>query len=414
MGTRPFREGDTFATFQGIVDRTLQEIDSLNNEYVLKASQVELEEFYISKVTITPLVLDTANHYIESQKGTKLDVSHHFDRIGTPGERIVVKATTLNICIPYSGDKFLWNIQPSHFTLSRYPEIEIRDDVVLFGCTFADDSANPENLKSEIQRNIQLLEDAVANLCVDVDNHNRTAPATVRSALSRKRTTAQSAVGAIAALGIPLKQRSGALTYTVPTVRRVLPVILPAVTGEKFFPEPVLDQKQYEHILGILRSMSLVIERNPAAFTSLDEETIRTHFLLQLNGHYEGSATGETFNASGKTDILIRVENRNVFIAECKFWRGQKSYSEAIDQILGYLSWRDSKCALLIFNQTMDTSAVRGKMHETMLARSEYRKTLSHDPSSDSRYVLVKSSDPGREIQIATMVFDVPNVSVRN
>lgn len=61
--------------------------------------------------------------------------------------------------------------------------------------------------------------------------------------------------------------------------------------------------------------MAIVIERSPASFTSLDEEAIRTHFLLQLNGHYEGLATGETFNASGETDILIRVDNRNAFVA---------------------------------------------------------------------------------------------------
>ncbi len=68
--------------------------------------------------------------------------------------------------------------------------------------------------------------------------------------------------------------------------------------------------------------MSVVVERNPTSFATLDEEGIRDHFLLQLNGHYEGAATGETFNAAGKTDIMIRAEDRNVFIAECKFWRG--------------------------------------------------------------------------------------------
>ena len=94
--------------------------------------------------------------------------------------------------------------------------------------------------------------------------------------------------------------------------------------------------------------MSLVIERNPSSFASLDEEAIRDHFLIQLNGHYEGGATGETFNASGKTDILIREGNKNVFIAECKFWRGPKIFADAVNQLLGYLTWRDSKCALLI------------------------------------------------------------------
>lgn len=408
MRTRPFREGDTFTTFRALLENTLREIDSLENEYVLKASPTELEDYYLSKVTVTPLSLDADNHYIEGQKGTQLDVSHHFDRVVFPGERAIVKGTTLHIAIPYSGDQNLWRIRPSTFSLSGYPELEIRDDVVVFTCTFPDDSANPERLKAEIQNNIRSLADAVANLRRDVDNHNRTAPQKIRSALAQKRAKAQSAVGAVAALGIPIKQRSQPLTFTVPTKRREAPVKPPLVATEKYAPEPVLDQKEYEHILSVLRSMSLVIERNPGAFASLDEEAIRTHFLLQLNGHYEGTATGETFNAAGKTDILIRSEDRNIFIAECKFWRGPKSFTDAVDQLLGYLSWRDSKSALLIFNQTRDSTAVQQKMHEIMTSRPEYRKTLEHDPAGDSRYIFVKTTDPGREIQICTMLFDVP------
>jgi hypothetical protein len=67
-----------------------------------------------------------------------------------------------------------------------------------------------------------------------------------------------------------------------------------------------------------------VMERSPSAFHHMDEEALRTHFLVQLNGHYEGQATGETFNYEGKTDILVRSGDRNIFIAECKFWGGPK------------------------------------------------------------------------------------------
>ncbi len=408
MGTRPFRDGDTFATFRALLEGTLREIEALESEYVLKASPTELEEYYVSKVSVSPLSLDAENHYIEEQKGTQIDVSHHFDRVVFPGERAIVKGTTLHIAVPYAGDPNLWRIRPSTFNLSGYPELDIRNDVVVFACSFADDSPNPERLKTEIQSTIKSLADAVANLRRDVDSHNQSAPQAVRSAIAQKRAKAQAAVGAVAALGIPMKQRGKPLTFTVPTKRRESPVTRPTVATEKFAPEPVLDPNEYEHILGVLKSMSFVIERNPGAFASLDEEAIRTHFLLQLNGHYEGAATGETFNAAGKTDILIRVENRNIFIAECKFWRGTKSFNDAIDQLLGYLSWRDSKCALLIFNQTKASSAVRQKMYEVMASRPEHRKTISHDAAGDSRYVFVKGDDPGREIQISTMLFDVP------
>jgi hypothetical protein len=43
---------------------------------------------------------------------------------------------------------------------------------------------------------------------------------------------------------------------------------------------------------------------------------------------------GETFNFEGKTDILIRVEALNVFIAECKLWKGEKQFLATIDQLL--------------------------------------------------------------------------------
>lgn len=408
MRIHPFHDGDTFATFRNMTEKTIEEIEALENEYVLKSSPTELEQYYVSKVTLTPLVLDATNYYIDKQSGTQLDVSHDFRRASWRGERIVVKGTALDIAVPYTGDPMLWRIRASTFSLSGYPELEVHNDVVVFTCTFPDDSPNPEQLKSEIERTVRSLADAVSNLARDVSNHNVEAPRAVRAALERKLTKSKTAVGAVAALGIPIRQRSQPQTFAIPARRRESPVRRPTVPPEKFSPEPVLEQKEYEHILGILKSMALVIERSPGSFVSLDEEAIRTHFLLQLNGHYEGAASGETFNAAGKTDILIRADNRNVFIAECKFWRGEKSFSEAVNQLLGYLSWRDSKCALLIFNPTKDSSAVRDKMHKVMSARSEHRKTVTHDPAGDSRYVFVKSSDPGREVQIHTMLFDMP------
>ena len=75
---------------------------------------------------------------------------------------------------------------------------------------------------------------------------------------------------------------------------------------------------------------------------------------------------------------------------------------------MSYLTWRDSKCALLIFNKTKDSSAVRDKMHHVMEDRPEHRKTVAHDPDGDSRYVFVRESDPGREVVVTVQLFDFP------
>lgn len=58
----------------------------------------------------------------------------------------------------------------------------------------------------------------------------------------------------------------------------------------------------------------------------------------------------------GKSDILIRDGDRSVFVAECKIWRGSKSLSNAIDQLLGYATWRDTKTAILVFNRNKELS----------------------------------------------------------
>ncbi len=270
---------------------------------------------------------------------------------------------------------------------------------------------DPAGLKRRIDSEIESLQKAVGTIQSDVARHNESIPTQIVSAIERRHQTAQATANAVTGLGIPIERRNEALTYTIPTKRRTAKIQRPAVPNEKYSAEPVLSDDDYEHILKVLQDVSLVIERNPNSFASLNEETIRDHFLIQLNGHFEGSATGETFNASGKTDILIRVDGRNVFIAECKFWRGQKDFSEAIDQLLSYLSWRDSKCALFIFNKNKDSTAVREKMHEVMSSRAEHRKTNKHDPEDDSRYIFVKPDDPGREITITTLIFDVPSSS---
>jgi len=67
----------------------------------------------------------------------------------------------------------------------------------------------------------------------------------------------------------------------------------------------------------------------------MGEEDLRWQILVMLNSHYEGRATGETFNCQGKTDVLIRDGDRNVFIAECALWKGEAYLTEKIDQILG-------------------------------------------------------------------------------
>jgi hypothetical protein len=120
------------------------------------------------------------------------------------------------------------------------------------------------------------------------------------------------------------------------------------------------------------------MERSPSAFTMIDEEDLRQHFLVQLNGHYKGQATGETFNYQGKTDILVRAGGKNIFVAECKYWRGEKSYADTIDQI-----FRTSAGAI---RRPPSSSLIAIRALPTFLRKSRRRQPLIGSASLDQKF----------------------------
>jgi len=171
--------------------------------------------------------------------------------------------------------------------------------------------------------------------------------------------------------------------------------------------------EEYENILEMIFDMALAMERSPRTFSKLKEEEIRDFFLIILNAHYEGQATGETFNYGGKTDILIRVEGKNVFIAECKFWRGEKTLIKTIDQLLGYTSWRDTKIAILLFNKNKDFNYVLEKIDTIVKGHSCYKREISLKSRKLNNetvfsYIFHQPEDVNREIFLTMMVFNIP------
>lgn len=119
---------------------------------------------------------------------------------------------------------------------------------------------------------------------------------------------------------------------------------------KKVVEEYSLDDEQYRLIMNYLYNFLSSAESNPQTMCKLEEEDIRNIILLALNTNF-GIATGETFRKNGKTDICINFKDKEVFIAECKIWKGENSLLEAIDQLDGYSTWRDVRTSLLFFNK---------------------------------------------------------------
>lgn len=195
----------------------------------------------------------------------------------------------------------------------------------------------------------------------------------------------------------------------VPLERKVLGLqrrsAAPPAERRSYQDEYELDQADYEDVLSVVTGMLRAFERTPSVAAGTEEEFLRDILLISLNGTFKGAATGETFVKSGKTDILVSVEDRHVFVGECKWWKGPRSISRAIDQLLGYLPWRNEKAALIIFMDRVNATSLLSDADTAIRAHGNFRRAEREprDPTSRRDYVLFHPGDPDREIRLAVL-----------
>lgn len=161
-------------------------------------------------------------------------------------------------------------------------------------------------------------------------------------------------------------------------------------------------------ILQVIHHIGKQFERLPATYTKKDEEDLRDHFLLFLEPLFHGSATGETFNNSGKTDILLRDDGKNIFIAECKFWKGEKSLFDTINQLLGYLTWRDTTASVIIFVQNKSFSPVLKVVEEAIPKHSNYLQLCDKKDETWLQYKFYINNDQERQLELSILLFHIP------
>lgn len=387
-----------------------QEIDGYERNYVLNASVDDLCDHLESEYRIQPVVLHKDKIYIKHHGETQVDVSQDYNRVIFERDGpFYIKGTAVTFAIPFSGDSNLFYCQGSTFTMNP-PRATITDNEVLIIYERAD--PNPVQLKADFEKTMTEIEQHMTYVTNDIAPFNSSLRSSIRQKIETRKARLLKDSGIVASLGYPIKQSTGIpTTYTVPEIKRKVVIPRPVVTTSSFTPEPALDMNNYEAILKIISNMVLVMERSPHAFLTMDEESLRQHFLVQLNGHFEGAASGETFNYQGKTDILIREGGKNIFIAECMIWAGAQSLSEKIDQLLGYVSWRDTKTAILIFNRNKDFSNVLAQVPELINKHPNCKKqVLDYKNETGSRYILHHSQDKNREIILTVLAFDIPKI----
>ncbi len=401
-----FSKYDWFSVQENQEKQLTAEISQMDGNRMLNTSPDDLCDYFEEKYRVNVPIL-RESEITADQKETQIDVSG--DRLRAIRDRsrpFHIPGTEIEITVPFDGDTEVFNIRPTSFTLSP-PSADIRGNSLILRIQGTDLKA--DKVRAEIDRTISEINSYLNTLKENAMGLNDQLRNIANGSIERRREKLLSNQNLVASLGFPLKERSDSLkTYAAPTVRRKIRETLPPASKAPFSPEPALASDDYEHILGVIQNMAQVMERSPSAFATIDEESLRSHFLVQLNGHYEGQATGETFNYEGKTDILIRAQGKNIFIAECKYWGGPKKLTETIDQLLGYSSWRDTKVAVIIFNRNKNLSKVLESIPQTVELHPCYKRFIGKMSETNFRYIFSNRDDPNREMILSLLVFDVP------
>jgi hypothetical protein len=253
-------------------------------------------------------------------------------------------------------------------------------------------------VKSEISQTVDALNKQLEQL-------GKSFSASVLSVIRSQRSQFEEQQKQAEALPYP---KRGETKIVVPLKRRPLPISTLPPISRGAIEEPILPEKEYDFILKTLGDMTKVMESAPKDFETLGEEALRSHFLVQLNGHYEGLAKGEVFNSEGKTDILIPWKGKNIFIGECKIYKGPQVVSDALDQLLGYMTWRDTKAALVLLSRNKDFSNVLEQVKNTVKNHSHFLAELSSSDETIFRYQFRQKNDPKRRILLSVLNFNVP------
>jgi hypothetical protein len=413
---RLFQSGE----LRSFLDQCLRElgaaVESFDRNRLLSASVDELTSYFVSQYQLEVPRLRRDDAELEHQEA-EIDPARFgpnpnvwFSR----GARVSGIRYTLHV--PFEGDERLFKYQPSTYTMSGSPIADVvNGTLILVSDRLASDA--PELVKNGFNTVLNEIEQWLGWVGDDVRGWVSGLEGAARTRIQGRREKLLSAQSAVASMGFKLRERpGGSRTFAAPEVRRKVVAAAPARpqapgSSAPYTHEPALTDADYEHIVSVISSMATVIERSPAAFEKMEEEHLRFLFLVPLNGHYDGQATGETFNFDGKTDILIRVQGRNIFIAECKFWTGPKGLTKTVDQLLGYTTWRDTKTAIILFNRNKDFSAVLDQIRPTIEAHSQFKAFVSRPSETQFRFVLKQPNDSTRELLLTVLAFDVPRQS---
>uniref|UniRef100_A9A6E9 Uncharacterized protein n=1 Tax=Methanococcus maripaludis (strain C6 / ATCC BAA-1332) TaxID=444158 RepID=A9A6E9_METM6 len=395
---------------EGRLTELKTKIKSENPEYILDIDENKYIQSLINKYHIEPLNLKFEDKYLDSEE--REIPAEYF-----PANFFVYRGKTypkpvLIFCIPYEGDHKLLEYRPNPVTL-YFPTVYRNNNAIcLEYIQFETTEEYNNKIKSNFTSDWNVIFKNLNYLNNQIISFNKSLENTAKSFFENRKKEIIESRNSLNSFDMPIKTKKNSNdTYSVPVEKHIQKPEINIKTHEKTL-EPTLSDEDYSNILKTIHNIGNTFEKYPNNYYGKNEEGLRDFIVSHLETNYPSiSITGESYNKSGKSDILIKYQSKNLFVAECKFWGGGSEYTPAISQLLNNLTWRDSKSALIIFVKNMKIGPVLEEIKKCTKNHPDFLEDLGDHDQSWQNYIFKLNGDDETKIKLAVLIFHVPPVN---
>lgn len=400
---KAFNEQDNYSFFNERSAELMSEIRSKGKEYLLKIDEQVFKKYLYDKYMLEPIEISLQTEEVNEPIIRKELVQDPYYR-----EKFHREVYVFKINYHFIGSFELFKVRPTTWRMVS-ESIKVDSYSSRVSIEIVLNRKDPEEFKRLKKDTFERAFGNVENINANVKSWNEKLSGMIDTYFNPVKKEYIDENDFFTAINLKSRTNSDGEAFSVPAVRKKIIPQLPQIgKNEPTLSEPMLAIEVYNDILKLLYDTGRNMEKKPSLYIKKEEEALRDQFLLLLETRYDGlTATGEAFNRSGKTDILIKnsKDGSNVFVAECKFWHGIKEFYNAISQLLSYLTWRDSKTALMLFVKNKDFKSVMNLVNMEIDRHPEFKKSNGERGDSSFSYIFSLPQDKNKSILLEILFF---------
>lgn len=390
--------------FRNLSSSIRNEIKGESKEKILKIDETEYKKYLEEKYRLEPIEIDKENKVV-NQPNKKSE-----QRTDSYRANYVYEYYEFKVTYPFIGTPSLFKVAPSRRTLaSSNIELNFANRTVSIRVNI--DIKDPDEFKKTEQRTYHSAFVNIKNINPEVDKWNTKLNGLVERFFDSIKKEYLEENKFFEEINVKTDKETDIIFSTPEIKKKIIPK--PEIKeGKQFASEPTISEEMYSDILSVINIAGKKMERKPSLYKNKGEEELRDQILFLLETRYEGTtATGETFNKKGKTDIILKYskDGSNLFVAECKFWSGEKEIKEAINQLFDrYLTWRDSKAALIIFVQNKSFTNVLTQIKNIVSGHEYFSKDKGQSGESTFSFIMHLPEDSDKNVFLEVILFHFP------